>query len=112
MGVRRLAKLASALVLSLASFALMPSTASAWGDRPDWMNYDPSAGYAAPMPTLSQLNRFNVQSTGCACWYTVPIQAVYQCPAALTGQPSSQLVYLRSDPMFGVLGGQPYLYHH
>jgi hypothetical protein len=68
MGVRRLATIASAVVLPLAILALMPSTASAWGHRHhDWMSFDASAGYA------------------------VPIQTVYQFPAPLVDQPGVNL---------------------
>ena len=112
MGDRRLAMIASALVLSLAILALMAGTASAGGHRNHGKNgNDPSAGYSAPMPAAYPFPGVIVEPTYSTCCYTVPIQAVYQCPAVLAGQPGSQVVYLRSDPMYGLLGGQPYLYH-
>ncbi len=70
------------------------------------------AGYPAPILTVYPFPRVNVDPTDSACCYAVPILAVYQCPASLAGQPGSQVVYVRRDPVFGLLGGQPYLYHH
>ena len=101
------------LVLSLAILALMPGTASAGGHKDHGKNgNDPSAGYPAPMPAAYPFPGVIVDPTCSACCYTVPILAVYQCPAVLAGQPGSQVGYLRSDPTSGLLGGQPYLYHH
>jgi hypothetical protein len=63
MSVRRLAALASALVLAAAILAIVPGTAFAIGDGYDaWSSYDAWAGY------------------------TVPIQLVYQFPAAIVYQ--------------------------
>jgi hypothetical protein len=112
MGVRPLATIASVLMLSVAIVTLMPSTAGAWGDRQDWMSYDPSADYQSPAPSVYPFPGVSVEPTNRACCYAVPIVAVYQCPAALIGQPGSQVVYVRSNPMSSILGGQPYLYHH
>ncbi len=112
MGVRRLATIASALVLSLAILALMAGTASAGGyEHPGTNGNDPWAGYPAPIPAAYPFPGVIVDPTCSACCYTFPIQAVYQCPAVLAGQPGSQVRYLQSDPMPGLLGGQPYLYH-
>ncbi len=80
--------------------------------HPGKSGYDPSAGYSVPMPAAYPFAGGIVDPTCSACCYTVPILAVYQCPAVLADQPGSQVVYLRSDPASGLLGGQPYLYHH
>jgi hypothetical protein len=92
---------------------LAPGTASAGGlKNPGKNGSDPWAGYPAPITTAYSLPGVNIDPTYSACCYTVPIVAVYQCPAGLTGQRGSQVVYIRSNPAFGLLGGQPYLYHH
>jgi hypothetical protein len=113
MGDRRLATIASALVLSLAILALMPSAASAGGHKDDGKHgNDASAGLSAPMSAAYPFPGVIVDPTYSACCYTLPILAVYQCPAVLVDQPGSRVVYLRTDPAYGLLGGQPYLYHH
>jgi hypothetical protein len=112
MGNDRLAKNASILVLAVAVM-LAPGTASAGG--PNHLGEEgngPWAGYPAPISLAYPFAGVTVGPTYPACCYTVPILAVYQCPAVLAGQPGSQVVYLRSDPICGLLGGQPYLYHH
>ena len=112
MGVRRPATIASALVLSLAILALMAGTASAGGHQNHGeKGNDPWAGCPVPIPADYPFPGVIVEPTYSACCYTFPIQAVYQCPAVLAGQPGSRVGYLRSDPMPGLLGGQPYLYH-
>ncbi len=111
MGNDRLAKNASILVF-LAAVTLAPGAASAGGyEHPGTNGNDPWAGYRAPIPAAYPFPGVIVDPTCSACCYTFPIQAVYQCPAVLAGQPGSQVRYLRSDPMPGLLGGQPYLYH-
>jgi hypothetical protein len=63
MSVRRLAAIAYALLLTAAVLAVLPGTAFALGDGYDaWSSYDAWAGYA------------------------VPIQLVYQFPAAIVHQ--------------------------
>jgi hypothetical protein len=112
MGIDSLAKNASILVLLIA-VTLAPGTASAAG--PEYLRnngYIPSAGYSGPMPTAYPFSASVVDPTCSGCYYTFPILAVYQCPATLVDQPGSQVVYLQTDPAYGVLGGQPYLYHH
>ncbi len=112
MGNNRLAKNASILVF-LAVVALAPNTASA-GDHnyPVISGFDPSPAYSVPMSSAYPLAGFISDPTCPACSYTVPILAVYQCPAALADQPGSQVIYMRTDPAYGLLGGRPYLYHH
>jgi hypothetical protein len=68
MRIRRRATIASTLILPLTILAMMPGKASAGDHRHDGsMAYDAWAGY------------------------TVPIQSVYQFPAALVNQPGPQL---------------------
>jgi len=43
--------------------------------------------------------------------YTIPIQAVYQFPAVIANQPGAEVGWLGVHPEYGLLGGQPYLYH-
>jgi len=108
----RLAKNASILVL-LVAVTLAPGTASAGGPKhPGKNGNDASAGYSVPMPAAYPFPGGIAQPTCSTCSYTVPILAVYQCPAVLVGQPGSQVVYVRSDSAYGLLGGRPYLYHH
>ena len=111
MGNDRLAKNASILVF-LAAVTLAPSAASAgWHKDHGKKGNDPWAGYPAPISAVYPFPGVIVDPTCSACCYTFPIQAVYQCPAVLAGQPGSRVEYLQSDPMPGLLGGQPYLYH-
>ncbi len=112
MGNDRLAKNASILVL-LAAVTLTPGTASAEGHECPCKNgNDPSPAYSVAMPAAYPFQGAIVDPAWSTCCYTVPIFAVYQCPAVIAGQPGSQVVYVRSDPAYGLLGGQPYLYHH
>ena len=111
MGIDRVAKNPSILVL-LAAVTLAPGTAWAGGpEYPRKTGNDPSAGYSVPMPAAYPFSGNIVDPTCSTCSYTVPIVAVYQCPAVIAAQPGSQVVYLRSDSAYGLLGGQPYLYH-
>ncbi len=111
MGNERLAKNASILVL-LAAAMLAPGTASAGGQNPPGKNRnDPAPAYSVPMPAAYPFPGFIVDSSCPGCAYTVPILAVYQCPAVMAGQPGCQVEWHRTDPMAGLLGGRPYLYH-
>ncbi len=111
MGNERLAKSASILVF-LPALLLAPGTASAGGQYPRGNNgNDPAPVYSVPMPAAYPFPGFIVDSTCAGCSYTVPILAVYQCPAVIAGQPGSQVEWHRTDPMAGFLGGRPYLYH-
>jgi hypothetical protein len=77
MRVRCLAQIVSAFVLPAAIVAFMPDTAFAWGHRyGSWMDYDAAAGYA------------------------VPIQAVYQFPAAQVYQVGVVLPVASEVPQF------------
>jgi hypothetical protein len=109
----RLAAIRSALVLSLATWALAPGSGLAGenGDHGTNGNRRPTV-VPAPIPAAYPFSGVIDDPTYSACCYAVPILAVYQCPAVLAGQPGSQVWYFRSDPVFGLLGGQPYLYHH
>jgi hypothetical protein len=111
MGNDRLTKTASTLVL-LGAVLLAPGTASAGGPKhPGKSGNHPSVGMPTPMPVANPFPEVIVDATCPACCYTVPIQAVYQCPAVIAGQPGSQVRYLRPDPRYGLFGGQPFLYH-
>jgi hypothetical protein len=111
MGNDRLAKKASTLVL-LGAVMLAPVTASAGGPKhPGKSGNDPTFGIPTPMPAANPFRGVFVNTTCSECCYTVPILAVYQCPAVIAGQPGSQVRYLRPDPRYGLFGGQPYLYH-
>ena len=112
MGNLRLAKNASILVL-LAAATLAPGTASAGGpEYPRKNGYNPSAGYSAPMPAVDPYAGAVVEPACSGCSYTVPLVAVYMCPASIAGQRGSEVVYLRMNRAAGLLGGRPYLYHH
>ena len=112
MGNDRLAKNASILVL-LAAVALAPGTASAGGpEYPGKNGNDPSAGYSVPMPAAYPFPGVIVDPTCSACSYTVPIVAVYQCPAAVAISRVLKSSTSGRTRRFGLLGGQPYLYHH
>ena len=98
--------------LSLAILALMAGTASAgWHKDHGKKGNDPWAGYPGPIPAVYPFPGVIVDPTCLARRKTSPIQAVYQCPAVLAGQPGSRVGYLQSDPMPCGLGGQLNLYH-
>jgi hypothetical protein len=81
MRVRCLAQIVSVFVLLAAIVAFMPDTAFAWGHRyGSWMDYDAAAGY------------------------TVPIQAVYQFPAAQVYQQGVVLPVATEVPQFIPVG--------
>ena len=112
MGNFRLAKNASILAL-LAAVTLAPGTASAGGpEYPRKNGYNPSVGYSVPMPAADPYAGAVVEPACSGCSYTVPIVAVYMCPASIVGQRGSEVVYLQANRAAGLLGGRPYLYHH
>jgi hypothetical protein len=77
MNSRTPAKFSCALVLGGALFAAMPDTAFAWGNQyGSVMDFDAWSGY------------------------TVPIQAVYQFPAALVNQRGVELPVAPPVPLF------------
>jgi hypothetical protein len=111
MDIDRRPKNAFRLVLLIA-LAMAPRTASAGGpNHPDQQGSDPTAGSILSMPSVYPYPGVVAHPT-LGCCYTFPILAVYQCPAVMAGQPGSRVVYLEPHPMAGLLGGQPYLYHH
>ncbi len=108
----RLARHASILVL-LAAVTMAPGAASAGGPgNPGKNGGDPSPAYSMPMLAEYPPTGVFIDPTCFGCCYAVPIVAVYQCPAVLAGQRGSQVEWHRTDPMAGLLGGQPYLYHY
>ncbi len=107
----RPAKNASVLAL-LVAVALAPGNATAGGQEYHAVPvHDPSGAYALPMPAASTWPGGLAGPAYPGCCYTFPIQAVYQCPAAIANQPGSGVIYLRVNLEAGLLGGQPYLYH-
>jgi hypothetical protein len=101
----RIAKIASLLVV--VCFLLNPGSASAGGHED---KYAAPARHVIPMESVDVLPGA-VDPMYVGCYYTVPIQAVYQCPAAISPQLGSQVMYLRVNMKAGLLGGQPWLYH-
>jgi hypothetical protein len=92
---------------------LAPGTASAGGQaHPGAYGNDPARAYSVPMPAAYPFTGVIVDPTCPGCCYAAPILAVYQCPAVMASQPGSQVEWHRTDPMAGLLGGQPYLYHY
>jgi hypothetical protein len=112
MRARRLIEFVYVVLVPVAILSMMPNTANAWEDyHLDLINSDISAGYPAPLPAGYSFAGPTAGPIYPSCFYTVPILAVYQCPAVITDQPGSRVVYLPSNLTPGLLGGQPYLYH-
>jgi hypothetical protein len=81
MRVRCLAQIVSGIILPAAIVAFIPDTAFAWGHRRGtWMEFDAAAGY------------------------TVPIQSVYQFPAAQVYQLGVQLPVAPEVPLYVRVG--------
>jgi hypothetical protein len=97
----------AALLIVVACVVLTPVTAKAGGHKD---RYAAPTGRFVPLESV-ELMPGQVDPMYVGCFYTVPIQAVYQCPAALAEQPGSQVAYLRVKSTAGLLGGQPWLYH-
>ena len=106
----RLAKVASIVAVLIAM--LTPNAASAGGHPPAGHVAPIPLASVAPHPLASPFTGIGAFPMCSSCCYTFPIQAVYQCPAVIAGQPGAQVIYLRSDSPAGVLGGQPFLYHY
>jgi hypothetical protein len=106
METARVAKMSSLLIVG-ACFVLTSGTAAA-GDQKE--KYPAQAGGVIPMESVESFPA-EIDPMYVGCFYTVPIQAVYQCPAAIAQQPGSQVAYLRVNTAAGLLGGQPWLYH-
>jgi hypothetical protein len=112
MSTARRSKVARFLALPIAVAAMLtPGTASAGGHRPHGPIDGPAEYYSAsPQPVESFPGDMADLSMTPWC-YAIPIQAVYQFPAVLAYQPGAAVAYVWTDPAFGALGGQPYLYH-
>jgi hypothetical protein len=106
MGNGRVTKIA-ALLIVVASGVLAPGTATARGNKD---RYAVPARRVVPMQSI-ELSPRGLDSMYIGCFYTLPIQAVYQCPAVLADQPGSQVEFLKVNTTAGLLGGQPWLYH-
>jgi hypothetical protein len=105
MGQTRLGNLARLAILLLAA-AVMP--APAWAEEHKhhgWCGRSACLG-----PPTSLLTTAGVYPPGNPWCYQIPIQAVYQFPAAMANQPGAEVGWLRVNPTPGLFGGQPYLY--
>jgi hypothetical protein len=88
MGLRRLTTIATASVLSLVMLVGQPATASAWWDRHQARDvHDAQVGYAVPIQSVYQFPAAIVYQPTQPYGYAVPIQSVYQFPAAIVYQP-------------------------
>jgi len=65
------------------------------GDHADhyWVSQDPSIGYAVPIQRVYQFPAAFVFQPGPRWSYTVPIQHVYQFPAAFVFQPGPEIPF-------------------
>jgi hypothetical protein len=101
--------------ISVLLIALMmaPGTALAGGhEHPGKQGIHPAAGHTPSMQPVYPYPGIVADSSYSGCFYTFPILSVYQCPAVVASQPGARVAYLEMNPMAGLLGGQPYLYHH
>jgi hypothetical protein len=90
MDLRRPTEIASAFVLTLIILVGMPGTASAWEHRcHTGKGYRPSVGYAVPIQNVYQFPAAMVDQPTLPTGYAVPIQAVYQFPATVVNQPGA-----------------------
>lgn len=107
-----LAGIARVLAL-LFVFAVMltPGTARAGGHKPHGWRGNPSDGYAVPIQAVYQFPAAFANQPTTPWGYAVPIQGVYQFPAAFANQPGAAVSFLQPDPAWDLLGGRPYLYH-
>jgi hypothetical protein len=96
----------------LVALMLAPGTASAGEDIYQGKNGNsPLALSRASAPAVNPFVGVIIDPSPSGCCYTFPILVVQQCPAVHAGQPGSQVTHVWRDPRFGLLGGQPYLYH-
>jgi hypothetical protein len=100
------------ILVLLVAVTMAPGKATAGGlEHPGKQVSDPAAGWPLSMPSAYPFPGVIADPATWGCCYTFPIQAVYQCPAVMASQPGSRVIYLGTDPMAGLLGGRPYLYH-
>ena len=87
MDLRRLAEIASAIVLTPIILVAMPGTASAWAHRchTGYANRA-SVGYAVPGQNVYQFPAAMVGQPTLPTGYAVPIQDIYQFPATSVNQ--------------------------
>jgi hypothetical protein len=86
MGLRRVSRIAHAFALAQVILAGMTGKAFAWGH---WLYKDPSVGYAVPIQTVYQFPAALVSQPTRTTGYAAPIQTVYQFPAAIVNQPGT-----------------------
>jgi hypothetical protein len=104
---------AARVLAVLIAATLAPAAASAQGPTVQVTNGNAGwAGYSAPMPPVNAFEGGIVGPMCPGCFYTFPILAVYQCPAVITAQPGSDVIFMHTYRANGLLGGRPYLYHY
>jgi hypothetical protein len=105
MGLRRKSSVAFASILSLIIIAGMPGTALAGGHRHHThKSYDPSVGCAVPIQNVYQFPAAIVFQPTRPTGYAVPIQNAYQFPAMIVSQPSA---FEEFSPLVWVAGPVP-----
>ncbi len=101
MGTARLKNLARTATLLVGIAALAPGTASALGHRHHrTAEFDEWAGYAVPIQDVYQDPAALVWQPTAAFGYAVPIQSAYQFPAALVNQPGVQPPLAPARPLY------------
>ena len=109
MGRSRLGDFARIAVLLVAAFSPAPARAGGHKHR-DCAN---ALGHVDPpvIPSAYHPPGSISYASGNPSCSAIPIQAVYQFPAVMANQPGAEVGWLRVHPEYGLLGGQPYLYH-
>jgi hypothetical protein len=89
-----IAKAAGLLALPFVAASMLGSEARA-GDHHDhyWVSRDPAMGYAVPIQHVYQFPAAFVFQPTTPWGYAVPIQRVYQFPAAFVFQPGPEVPY-------------------
>jgi hypothetical protein len=110
MGNGRLSAIAC-FVAGYVVVTLLPATALAWWPNQHPWQDNPANGYAVPIQVVYQ---FPAAIVNQPLWgYAYPNQSLYdQFPAAPVPLPGSYVSFLDTDLAAGLLGGRPYLYHH
>jgi hypothetical protein len=90
---------------------LTPVVAAAGGQKRHRWDNNPSDGYTVPIQVVFQFPAATANQPTAPWGYAAPFQAVYQFPAVFANQPGADVPFLSSDPTSGLLGGRSYLYH-
>src|SRR5262249_14690586 len=81
----------AAVVVAVVALAAAPGDASAWGRRHRWKGQGgPWEGYAVPLQSVYQFPAAFVFQPTAPGGYAVPLQSVEQFPAAFVTQPGGQ----------------------